>query len=307
MKSKKLINKKIITVALIIMSMLSMVCLRSIVFAIDGIGEKKSETTIGGVTYDVYEREIQVDDDDDWEARVSVPKYDENGVLIQYELDEKTVPTGYTKTVDGMTIRNTLNNYNYSVEYYYDNEKDETATVTTSNPYGATISTYTDKVKDGYILDNVDNLNMKVDTDESKNIIKVYYKTQTDSLSGTINWIDNSNALSTRPAKYTLKLLADGTEVKSQEFDSAEGTWEFTNIQKYAYSDGHEIVYTVEEDEITIANGDKYVPTISGTTVTNKITGITNLEIKKVWEDNNNPDNTRPEAITVVLKSLISK
>lgn len=69
--------------------------------------------------------------------------------------------------------------YGYTVEYYYDGVKDEHATVTGSAWCGDTINGYEDKMpKVGYELDETKTtkLPLTIGTDESKNVIKVYYK-----------------------------------------------------------------------------------------------------------------------------------
>ena len=67
--------------------------------------------------------------------------------------------------------------YGYKVEYYYDDVKDEHETVIgESQLCGTEINAYTPKLKDGYELDRVENCPLTIGTDESKNVIKVYYK-----------------------------------------------------------------------------------------------------------------------------------
>ena len=68
--------------------------------------------------------------------------------------------------------------YGYKVEYYYDDEKDNKKTVTGSAWCNEKITQYTDKPKVGYELDKTKTtkLPLTIGTDESKNVIKVYYK-----------------------------------------------------------------------------------------------------------------------------------
>lgn len=69
--------------------------------------------------------------------------------------------------------------YGYTVEYYYDDVKDEDATVIGERQMcGTEINAYTPKLKDGYELDETKTtkLPLTIGTDESKNVIKVYYK-----------------------------------------------------------------------------------------------------------------------------------
>ena len=69
--------------------------------------------------------------------------------------------------------------YGYTVEYYYDDVKDKDATVIgESQMCGTEINAYTPKLKDGYELDETKTtkLPLTIQADESKNVIKVYYK-----------------------------------------------------------------------------------------------------------------------------------
>ena len=109
-------------------------------------------------------------------------------------------------------------------------------------------------------------------------------------------WKDNDNQDGVRPDKVTVRLLADGTEVASQEL-SAATDWKtvFTNLPKYNH--GKQIVYTVTED--TVAN---YSAAIDGTTITNSYKpGKTSVTVTKRWEDNNDQDGKRPGTIKVQL------
>ncbi len=249
----------------------------------------------------------QVGEKEGWKHTFKLPKYDENGKLIKYQVDEENVPEGYTKKIEGNTITNTINKYNYKVEYYYDGKKDESKTETIKADYGTIIKTYQNKKTNGYKLEKEEGLGLKVGTNEGKNIIKIYYVTETIKFSGTKTWKDDNNSQKLRPDTYKLKLYADGKYVKEQSFQSKNGTWEFTNLQKYDYTKGTEIKYEVKEDEIELKNGDKYVPTINGTNVINTLTGTTTIEAKKVWQDNNNANKTRPENIILVIKKILSK
>ena len=109
-------------------------------------------------------------------------------------------------------------------------------------------------------------------------------------------WKDNDNQDGVRPDKVTVRLLADGTEVASQEL-SAATDWKtvFTNLPKY--NNGKQIVYTVTED--TVAN---YSAAIDGTTITNSYKpGKTSVTVTKRWEDDNDQDGKRPNTIKVQL------
>lgn len=240
-----------------------------------------------------------------WKHTFNLSKYDENGKLIQYQVDEENVPEGYSKKIEGNTITNSINKYNYKVEYYYDGRIDETKTEIINVDYGTVINTYTDKTINGYQKEKEEGLGLKVGTNEEKNIIKIYYKTEKSTYSGTKTWKDDNNSQKLRPESYKLKLYGNDKFLKEESFQVEN--WEFTDLQKYDYITGEEIIYRVEEEEIILENGDKYVPTINGNQVINTLTGTTTIEAQKIWQDNENINNTRPENIILVIKKILSK
>ena len=66
--------------------------------------------------------------------------------------------------------------FTYEVRYYFNRELDESLTEKKEALYGDKITSYTDKVKEDYTLETVENLPLVISEDESKNIINVYYK-----------------------------------------------------------------------------------------------------------------------------------
>ena len=68
-----------------------------------------------------------------------------------------------------------INKYKYTVEYYYDNKIDNSKTDTFVAEYNTRITTYKDKIIDGYKLLEVKNIPLIISSNETKNIIKVYY------------------------------------------------------------------------------------------------------------------------------------
>ena len=66
--------------------------------------------------------------------------------------------------------------YGYTVEYYYDGVKDDKKTETGSAWCKDVIEEYIDKTPDGYEHEKTENLPLTIKADESKNVIKVYYK-----------------------------------------------------------------------------------------------------------------------------------
>ena len=114
------------------------------------------------------------------------------------------------------------------------------------------------------------------------------------AVSGTKTWNDNNNQFGRRPESITVRLYADGTETDNR-IVTAESDWtySFDNLPKY--SNGKEITYTVQEDAVT-----DYTTSVDGYNITNTFETV-GINGQKVWNDNNNAGNTRPESITVQL------
>ena len=68
-----------------------------------------------------------------------------------------------------------INTYNYTVEYYIDGIMDDSKTENSTADFGAVIDSYLNKCPDGYKLEKEENLPLTIGTDESANVIRVYY------------------------------------------------------------------------------------------------------------------------------------
>lgn len=143
----------------------------------------------------------------------------------------------------------------------------------------------------------VENYETKV---EGTTITNTYRNTETTSVSGEKIWDDYNNKFNTRPESITVQLMQNGspfqeTTVKADE----KGVWQyaFTNIAKYDET-GNAYSYTVKE--IPVEN---YETKIEGTTITNtyRNTETTSVSGEKIWEDENNKYQKRPNSITINL------
>lgn len=114
-------------------------------------------------------------------------------------------------------------------------------------------------------------------------------------------WKDNNNQDGLRQ-EIEVSLLANGEEIDTYILN-ANNNWKHTFDGLQKYSSGKEIKYTIEEKTeiegytVKIAGSAKegYIITNSHDPITIDIVG------EKVWLDNNNNDNSRPESITVKL------
>ena len=75
-----------------------------------------------------------------------------------------------------MKVYYVKDNFDYTVEYYYDDVKDSAKTDVINATYLDEISAYTDKNITGYKLDKVEGMPLTVSEVEANNVIKVYYE-----------------------------------------------------------------------------------------------------------------------------------
>lgn len=119
---------------------------------------------------------------------------------------------------------------------------------------------------------------------------------KTTEVTGEKTWLDNDDATETRPESITVQVVNGDEVVQEQEVAANEdGEWKytFTDLPKYD-KEGNEIAYTVEE----IAP-EGYEAIVDGHDITNLRIGTTEVEITKIWEDEDEID--RPEKIKVNL------
>ncbi len=134
-------------------------------------------------------------------------------------------------------------------------------------------------------------------------------------ITGTKSWKDNSNAYGTRPDGITLALYRKAGTGAEEVVNGADGkplqptwvksgnTWTYTYTHlPEANAQGESYTYRVEEIQTTgPAGGDQYTATQNGMNLTNTLTGTVNLQVEKLWQDNDNALGLRPEEIIVEL------
>ena len=130
----------------------------------------------------------------------------------------------------------------------------------------------------------------------SRDVVNQKEKT---SVASQKTWNDNDDQDGKRPSKITVNLLANGVKVASKEVKpDATGTWayHFDNLDVVDDA-GNVIAYTVSEEPVA-----GYETTVEGTNITNnRIPDMTEVVVKKVWDDKENKDGLRPEKITIRL------
>ena len=130
----------------------------------------------------------------------------------------------------------------------------------------------------------------------SRDVVNQKEKT---SVAGQKTWNDNDDQDGKRPSKITVNLLANGVKVASKEVKpdaTRNWTYHFDNLDVVDDA-GNVIAYTVSEEPVA-----GYETTVEGTNITNnRIPDMTEVVVKKVWDDKENKDGLRPEKITIRL------
>ncbi|MFT8938614.1 Cna B-type domain-containing protein, partial [Leuconostoc falkenbergense] len=118
----------------------------------------------------------------------------------------------------------------------------------------------------------------------------------TETVSGTKTWQDDNNAEGLRPDAIIVDLYQNGVKIDSKSV-SEETNWQysFTNLPKYD-ADANAYTYTVKEEAV-----DHYTSQQDGNNFTNTLSDTTSVSGTKTWDDQNNQDGSRPDAIKVNL------
>ncbi len=147
----------------------------------------------------------------------------------------------------------------------------------------------------------------KIDRDGTEGYFTNVRTIQAVNISGTKVWDDADNQDGIRPGSITVNLLANGESATDENDDpismtvTAEDDWSFTFSGVPQYDDDfNEIEYTVEEEAVT-----GYECEITGDMENGFV--ITNVHTPEqitvsgtiTWDDGNNQDGTRPDAVMV--------
>ncbi len=262
----------------------------------DQDGKRPSSITIrlyaNGV--ELKDKAVSVTADDDWKwSFAGLPKY-EDGSEIKYTITEDAVD-GYTPAYNGLNVTNTYTPEQTSVTVIkaWDDKNDqdgirpesitvklladgqetkETLTLSSGNSWTGTFSGL-DKYKDGkeitYTIEevSVNGYSTVVTGDASTGfVITNSHTPETISISGSKTWDDANDQDGKRPGSITIRLYANGEQVKVVTVTEEDGwKWNFANLPKY--ENGSEIRYTITEDAVP-----GYQSKVDGMDVTNRYT-----------------------------------
>ena len=188
-----------------------------------------------------------------------------------------------------------------------DTEKTATASVDTNWQYSFTdLNKYKNGEEITYSLEevSVDGYISEVNQ-EDYNITNTH---SPETITYTVNkkWVDANNNDGIRPESINVSILANGVVIDKTSL-SKENNWTYTFGPYNKYENGNLIQYTIVEDAVEC-----YVQTIeegvidNNNNITSVITNTHEVEketitINKIWNDNNNEQQTRPEFINVKL------
>ncbi len=275
---------------------------------------------------ELTEEALTVTADDGWKwSFTGLPKY-ADGKLITYTITEDSVD-GYTSAVNGYDVTNTYAPEQTSITvtkaWSDNNDQDglrpesvtvklladgkDTGKALTLNAGNNWQGSFTelDKYQNGkeiaYTIDEVPVAGYETMISGSASAgfaVTNTHTPETVTLSGSKTWNDGNNQDGKRPSSITIRLYANGVELKDKAVTvtaADEWKWRFSDLPKYA--EGKEITYTISEDAV-----DGYTPAYDGPNVTNTYTPEqTSVTVTKAWADNDNQDGKRPESITVKL------
>ncbi|MDT2813952.1 Cna B-type domain-containing protein [Vagococcus carniphilus] len=285
-------------------------------------------------------QEVKADESGKWFYEFTdLPKYDNSLNEYQYTVKEQSV-TDYRSLVEGTTIVNTYKNEktinlkgkkewqdfgnkqntrpeSIHVELYQnDGEKPLRKQEVKPNEAGEWFYEFKD------LPQYDENLNEFTYTVKEKNvphyeshvegttITNTYQNTDKTTIKGEKQWRDEDNKLNTRPEFIQVELYQNGVKMEDktqQVTPDKKGKWyyEFTDLPKYD-AELNEYKYTVKEQKVSHYDGKVNE---SNTLITNTYRNdeLTKISGQKLWKDDDNKYQTRPDLITVELYQNDSK
>lgn len=279
---------------------------------------------------DTIVKTITVTKDNNWKWSVDMPKYDNQGQVIQYTIDEVDV-AHYNKTINydedtksyQITNKHKVEKITIPVEkvwndnnnndgkrtkqvivHLYADGKDTGKTLTLSDTNHwkdsfVNLDQYSNGNKINYTVkeEKVNGYEIGYTGSQDKGyIITNTHDVETVEVKGTKTWNDNHDQDGKRPENITVRLYADGVEIASKVVDKdSNWTYDFGKLSKY--KKGKEINYTVDEDEVA-----GYTTEINNYDITNTHKILkTSVNVTKEWNDQDNQDGKRAKQVIVHL------
>jgi LPXTG-motif cell wall-anchored protein len=273
---------------------------------------------------EINKQVVKSDNHGNWTYRFDkLPKYDAEGKVYTYTIQEENVPE-YTTKVNGYDLVNTYRNTettevsgtktwndndnkfntrpeSITVKLMRNGEKYAEKNVKSDNhgnwtyrfdklpKYDAKGKAYTYTIQE----ENVPGYISEVNGYDLVN-------TETTTVSGRKTWNDNDNQFNTRPENITVKLMRNGEKYAEKNVKSdnhGNWTYRFDKLPKYD-AKGKAYTYTIQEEKVS-----GYTTKVNGYDLVNTYRNNETTEVSgtKTWNDYDNKFNTRPESITVNL------
>ena len=273
---------------------------------------------------------------------VNLPKYDSNGNIITYEIDEVEKNIGdlifyqVNTNQETRTVTNTFTVPSETVEIevnkvWVDTEEQkvhrpenikvqikngdtvvaeriilntETRTTFTLPKYDSNGNIIIYTIAEAEV--NEGDLKFYVSSIEGNTITNTFIvPSETVEIEVNKLWVDTETQKVHRPTNIKVQIKNGETVVIEKEISNTTEKVTFENLPKYD-ADGNEINYTIAEAEVNEGDLKFYVSSIEGNTITNTFTvpsETINIEVTKEWVDNNNEAVKRPTSIIIVAKS----
>ena len=303
----------------------------------DAANKRPAEVTLqlkanGNVTYEQVVTELT-----NWEYTFKdLPKYDELGNEIEYTIDEQELDSIFyeKELTDATTVTNTFKVPDDKIKFtgtkvWADNDdyagKRPESVILQIKDGNIVVATQKVTAEDNWTYEfevpKYDELGNEIEyTIDEENLNNIFYEKQiTDintvtnifkvpdekiEITGLKTWNDNNNEAGKRLEEITLQVKAGNTVVDEQVVTELTN-WEYTFKDLPKYDElGNEIEYTIDEQELDSIFYEKELT--DATTVTNTFK-VPDDKIKfngtKVWDDNNNRAEKRPESVELQVKN----
>ena len=279
---------------------------------------------------------VKLNASNDWKhIFTGLAKY-ENGQEIEYTVEEVNVPEGYTESQvenseNNFTITNThipeiteitakkqwndnnnqdgLRPESVEFELYKNNTATGTRKTLSGDNWTVTfdnLPVYENGQKITYTVKEVNEPEGYTasgeGTEENGYTITNTHTPEVTEITAKKQWNDNNNQDGLRPENVEFELYKNNTATGNKKTLTGD-TWTVTFDNLPVYENGQKITYTVKEiNELEGYTASGEGTEENGYTITNTHTpGLTNVNVNKVWNDNNDQDGIRPEEIQVEL------
>lgn len=272
------------------------------------------------------QQSLELSEENKWQASFKELYKYEGGKEIDYSVQEN-VPTGYEesykKVKDGYQITNSHKSetIELSVQKIWDDDNNRDgvrpasiavtlygdglhagwATLSDSNNWSEQFADLP-KYKAGkeiiYTIEEntVNGYDKNIETTDTGFILTNTHEPERISISGNKHWQDDNDRDGVRPESISVAVYNGNNKIQEQTI-TAQDNWHYTFDDLLKYENGHEIIYSIQESPV-----EGYNTIYHGTDIINsREPEQTNVNVRKVWDDNDNQDGIRPDYITVRL------